>query len=104
MVTAETMTVLPFLVLVAMTLVWVVSLGVTHMRVADASREGARLVARGEPVPQVRRAVRGLLPGATVRVASGEGRARVEVRLRSSLPLVPRARITLASTSTAALE
>lgn len=47
-VTAEAAVVVPMLVLVTMGLAWLVSLGVTHVRVVDAAREGARVVARGE--------------------------------------------------------
>lgn len=39
---------LPVLVLLAVALVWLVSLGVAQARVVDASREAARAVARGE--------------------------------------------------------
>lgn len=40
--------VLPIVVAVVMGLVWLVSLGVTHVRVVDAARETARAVARDE--------------------------------------------------------
>ena len=47
-VTAETAVVLPIVVAVVMGLVWLVSLGVTQVRVVDAARETARAVARDE--------------------------------------------------------
>jgi len=47
-VTAETAVVLPVLVAVVVGLAWVVSLGVTHVRVVDAARETARALARDE--------------------------------------------------------
>lgn len=47
-VTAETAVVLPVLVAVVLGLVWVISLGVTHLRVVDAARETARALARDE--------------------------------------------------------
>lgn len=48
MVTAETAVVLPIVIAVVMGLVWLVSLGVTQVRVVDAARETARAVARDE--------------------------------------------------------
>lgn len=48
MVTAETAVVLPIVVAAVMGLVWLVSLGVTQVRVVDAARETARAVARDE--------------------------------------------------------
>lgn len=47
-VTAETAVVLPVVVAFALGLVWLVSLGVTQVRVVDAARETARAVARDE--------------------------------------------------------
>ncbi len=48
-VTAETALVLPVLVVVAVALGWLVSLGAAQVRVLDAAREVARAVARDEP-------------------------------------------------------
>ncbi len=47
-VTAETVVVLPVLVALVLGLVWLLSLGVTQLRVVDAARETARAVARDE--------------------------------------------------------
>jgi hypothetical protein len=47
-VTAEAAVTLPVLILVAMGLAWMVSLGATQVRALDAARETARAVARGE--------------------------------------------------------
>lgn len=47
-VTAETAIVMPILVVFALGLAWLVSLGVTQVRSVDAAREVARAVARGE--------------------------------------------------------
>lgn len=104
MVTAETAVVMPFVVLVAVTLLWVVTLGVTQMRVSDSAREGARAAARGEPADVVRRTVREHLSDASVRVTTREGHVEVRVRARTSLPLFPRAGVTLAGRAVAALE
>jgi Flp pilus assembly protein TadG len=47
-VSAEAAVVLPLLVALALSLVWLVSLAVTQVRVVDAAREAARSAARGE--------------------------------------------------------
>lgn len=104
MVTAETVVVLPFVVLVACVLVWVVSLGVAQMRVADASREAARLLARGQSTADARAAVREAVPGARMRVSRDGDRAGVTVRYRARLPLVPRVHLDLSSRSVAVVE
>jgi len=104
MVTAETAMVLPFVALMAVVLTWVVTLGVTQMRLADAAREGARVVARGESAAAGRSAVSGLVPGALVRVETRDGRAHVRVSHRARLPLVPRVRIDLGATAVAVVE
>lgn len=48
MVTAEAAAVLPLVSVVALALVWVVSLGIIQVRVVDAARDAARAVASGE--------------------------------------------------------
>lgn len=47
-VTAETAMVLPVLVVLTVALAWLVSLGVTQVRVIDAARETARAAARSD--------------------------------------------------------
>src|SRR4051794_23240066 len=47
-VTAEAAVVLPVVVLFALGLAWLVTLGATQVRVLDAARETARAAARGE--------------------------------------------------------
>ena len=47
-VTAEAAVMLPVLVLLALGLAWLVTLGATQVRVLDAARETARAAARGE--------------------------------------------------------
>jgi hypothetical protein len=48
MVTAEAAAVLPLLSVVALALTWIVSVGITQVRVVDAARDAARAVARGD--------------------------------------------------------
>jgi hypothetical protein len=88
MVTAELMTIAPFAVAVAFLLLWIVSLGLTEVRLADAARETARLVARGESHATAEQMARQHAPGrATVRVATHDGTVRVTVTAQSRLPI-----------------
>lgn len=88
MVTAELATIAPFGVAFAFLLLWVVSLGLTQVRLADASREGARLVARGEAVGKAKDAAERLAPGgAKVTVSTEDGLVTVEVRAKSKMPI-----------------
>ncbi|MFY0409566.1 TadE family type IV pilus minor pilin, partial [Solicola sp. PLA-1-18] len=88
MVTAETAVVLPFVLVVAGLLVWVVGLGVTQVRLVDAAREGARSVARGDGEREVVARVRRDAPdGARVQVLRGAGTTEVVVSVRRGLDL-----------------
>ncbi len=88
MVTAELATVAPFGMALALLLLWIVTLGVTQVRLVDASREAARLVARGEPVESAEEVARRLSPaGAEVRVSTDDGVVEVTVETTSTLPL-----------------
>ncbi|MBC7630283.1 TadE family type IV pilus minor pilin [Aeromicrobium sp.] len=88
MVTAELATIAPFAVAFTFLLLWVVSLGLTQVRLADASREAARVIARGESVDAARRlAMQQSPPGAKVSVDSERGLVTVTVTARSRMPL-----------------
>lgn len=88
MVTAELMTIAPLGIAFAFLLLWIVSLGLTQLRLADASRESARMVARGESSSAAERAARHYAPrGATVDVTTERGLVTVTVRARSQLPI-----------------
>ncbi|HSE72699.1 MAG TPA: TadE family type IV pilus minor pilin [Nocardioidaceae bacterium] len=79
--TAETAVVLPVVVAVALGLVWLVSLGVTQVRVVDAARETARAVARDEdPGVAVQLGERVAPPGASITVEERDGLVEVAVR------------------------
>ncbi|MCW2841934.1 MAG: hypothetical protein JWR55_3417 [Aeromicrobium sp.] len=108
MVTAELMTIAPFAVAFAFLLLWIVSLGLTQVRLADASRESARLVARGEAPRTAESAARRYAPeGSTVRVATDGGVVTVTVRARSRMPIPFFSGIgsrSMSSTSVAAVE
>ncbi|NRQ49366.1 TadE family type IV pilus minor pilin [Aeromicrobium stalagmiti] len=108
MVTAELMTIAPLGVALAFLLLWIVSLGLTQVRLADASRESARLLARGESTSSAQTAARRHAPdGATVRVTEEGGVVVVSVTVRSRLPVPFFSGVgsrTLTSTSVAARE
>lgn len=108
MVTAELMTVAPFLVAVAFLLLWLVSLGLTQVRLSDAARESARMLARGESVEAATAMARRHAPDhASVDVATSDGTVTVTVRSRSRMPVPFFSGIgsrTLTSTSVAAQE
>ena len=88
MVTAEIATVAPFVLAFTLLLVWMISLGLTQVRLTDSAREAARLVARGEPVSQAESVARRQSPrGTTVQVEVADGVATVQVRTRSRMPL-----------------
>lgn len=88
MVTAELATIMPFAVVFALLLLWIVSLGLTQVRLTDAAREGARLVARGEPRSVATEAAEQMAPDdATVHIETVGDTVRVRVASVSSLPL-----------------
>jgi len=88
MVTAELATIAPFAVALAFLLLWVVTLGLTQVRLTDAAREGARLVARGETTATATRAAQRLAPeGAHVAIEIEQGVVVVRVDVRSGIDL-----------------
>lgn len=88
MVTAETAVLAPFALVVGLLLVWVVSLGVTQVRLVDAAREGARVAARGEDPAAAEAAARRVAPGgAQVRLAEADGLVTVTVRTSAGPPV-----------------
>ncbi len=89
MVTAETAVVAPVALALVFLLAWILALGMTQVRLVDAAREGARLVARGEDEDAAAAVVRRLAPaGATVTVTDEpDGTVSVAVRVRSSSPV-----------------
>lgn len=88
MVTAELMTIAPLAVAFAFLLLWFISLGLTQVRLADASRESARMLARGDSSQAAEAMAKQHAPaGATVDVATADGVVTVTVRARSRLPI-----------------
>lgn len=84
--TAETALVLPLLVAVTLTMTWLVLVGITQVRVVDAAREAARVMARGEGPDEAATLVRQVAPGATLRIERTGGRVVVTVRDRVTPP------------------
>lgn len=89
MVTAELAVIAPFALVLVLLLVWTASLGITQVRLVDAAREGARVVARGEPERSAAALARRLAPaGSSVRVVTDrDGTVTVHVEHRSRPPL-----------------
>lgn len=88
MVTAETAVLAPFAVVIGLLLVWVVSLGVTQVRLVDAAREGARVAARGQDPDAAEQAARRVAPGhADVRLEATDGLVTVTVSTTAGPPL-----------------
>lgn len=57
---------IPALIAITLALLWVISLGVTHVRVDEAAYSAARLAARGVSEDSVRLAVQSRLAGAEI--------------------------------------
>lgn len=88
MVTAELAVIAPLGVAFAFLLLWVVSLGVTQVRIVDASREAARMVARGDSVSSATQAAEHDAPkDARVEARSVKGFVTVTVTAKSSAPI-----------------
>jgi hypothetical protein len=88
MVTAELATIAPFGFAFAFLLLWIVSLGFTQVRIADASREAARMMARGDPAADAKSVAIHQSPhGAKVSVTSTKGLVTVTVTARSRMPV-----------------
>ena len=86
-VTAELAEALPVLLALTVVLVWLVGLGAAQVRVVDASREAARVVARGDDESQaVALALRIAPPGATVRVTYEAGDVVVDTEAHVAPP------------------
>jgi Flp pilus assembly protein TadG len=92
MVTAETAVVIPFGIMMVVALLWVISLGLTQVRLVDAAREGARLVARGDSVSVARQSAQRSAPtGTSLDINQSNGTVVVDARVRMTglLPMLP---------------
>ena len=90
MVTAETAVLAPVVALCLALGVWIISLAHLQVRLIDASRDTARLVAGGEPPDGAIREIRDTLPGdvrfQVRRTHGGYVTVRVTGRSRAPLP------------------
>lgn len=85
--TAELALGLPLLVALTAGLVWMLAVGAAQVRVIDASREAARVVARGDDVASAQVLAERIAPeGARVRVAVGDSEVVVTTTARVSGP------------------
>jgi len=103
-VTAETAMAMPLLLLVALAMAWLVSVGLVQMQVVDAAREGARALARGESPERAASLARQAAPGAEVDLGTEGGTVVVRVHRRVTPPgglLDALAGMTARSTATA---
>ena len=90
MVTAEAAVVAPFVLVLGLALLWCSALGIAQVRLSDATREAARVVARGEPVASAERLARSQAPdGTTIRVRRAQGLVEVRATVRAGLPFLP---------------
>ena len=79
-VTAETAVALPLIVVFALSMAWLVSVGITQVRALDAARETARAAARSEGAADAVSLGRRVAPaGSRVSVGRGDGTVVVTV-------------------------
>lgn len=108
MVTAETATVLPFLVLVTLALTWMIAIGISQVRCLDAAREAARVAARGDGTAAAISVASQVAPaGSQVEFHEGKGLVQVVVTVRAAPPvpfLGNALAVRLSATATAAQE
>jgi hypothetical protein len=81
-VTAETAVALPLIAVFAVSMSWLVSLGITQVRALDAAREAARAAARSEGAGEAMALGRRVAPAGS-RVSVGHGDGMVVVRVSS---------------------
>ncbi len=79
-VTAETAVALPLIVVFALSMAWLVSVGITQVRALDAARETARAAARSEDTGHAVSLGRRVAPdGSQISVGRGDGTVVVTV-------------------------
>lgn len=107
-VTAEAAIVLPIMAAFALTLIWMISLGIAHVLVVDAARDAAREIARGGDIASaVSRAHETAHADAHVTVHTQDGLATVDVSYAVTPPgwlLVPMPVVDVEASSTVEVE
>ncbi len=87
MATAELAVLTPLAVAFTVLLLWTASLGYTQVRLTDAAREAARMVARGDDVAAAEQVARDQAPeGSEVVITQEDGVVEVVVSVRSTMP------------------
>jgi hypothetical protein len=108
MVTAETAFVLPIVAAFALTMLWLVSVAISQVRLVDAARDAARGIARGDDLASVERQVAATAPpGVHVDVTQLSGEVTVDVAAVAEPPgwlLVPMPGISLHASATTEAE
>lgn len=106
-VTAELALALPGVVVLSIAVVWLVVAASAQLRCADAAREGARALAREEPVARAVSLARAVAPAdaeVDVRTAGGLVRVRVAAVTAAPGPLGRLLRVTVRGEAVAAVE
>ncbi len=107
-VTAEAALVLPLMAAFAISLIWLISIGIAHVQAVDAARDAARELARGGDVAAATAHALETAPaGSRVEVGHEHGLAQVEVSFAATPPgwlLVPLPSIDVTATSVVAVE
>lgn len=83
--------VIPVLVVLMLILVWIVSLGIAQVRLVDASREAARMAARGDSSSESVRMAKKIAPDGTritIDDAAGVTQVRADLTVHADLPLI----------------
>ena len=85
--TAELALGIPLLLALTVGLVWMLAVGAAQVRVIDASREAARVVARGDTADAAEAVARLIAPaGAEVHIVTAAGEVRVTTSARVTAP------------------
>lgn len=86
-VTAELALGIPLLLALTVALVWMLAVGTAQVRVIDASREAARVVARGDSADAAEAVALRIAPdGARVRISTTDGQVSVTTSARVAAP------------------
>jgi hypothetical protein len=108
MVTAETAVVLPIITAFALVLLWLISAGITEIRLVDAARDAARSLSRGEDESAVRAQLAATgPPGSQLVVLRAGGDVTAEASVSAEAPgwlLVPLPAIPLHASATTQAE
>ncbi len=107
-VTAEAALVLPLMAAFALSLVWMISIGIAHVQAVDAARDAARELARGGDVASATARAFATAPaGSRIDVTQTDGLATVDVTFSARPPgwlLVPLPAVRMTTSSSVEVE